>query len=133
MVHSPIAIKIADCGTALLPVNGNARFLTRNRGKSSGSVAAKQKSASCVQAVVLSTHGKKVLAQKNVFVTIAIEIGDGEGEGRRPLRLWGQRQSFEMIATIEKQHGGEAGHLEAVSFREIISKDLLDAGAYGEV
>ena len=62
-------------------------------------------------------HGEKVLAQKQVFIPVPVEVGDIGGERGCILGLFGERTKFEPGAAIE-EHGG----------RQMADLDLFQGG-----
>src|SRR4051812_32465903 len=99
-IHTAVVVVIGDGAAALFTVNRDAAFLRCHDGEMAIAVAAQQKAAARVTARRVAGGGEKVLAEENVFVFVAVEIGDGNSEGGGKLSFGGQGNCFEVIAAI---------------------------------
>src|SRR5207249_5970844 len=91
-------------------------------------VAAKQETAPGIVARNVGLQGEKVLAEENVFVAVAVEVGDANGKGRRHLRFDRQWAGLEVIAAIEKEAGFEREGFERLHSRRAITEDFRESG-----
>ena len=107
-IHAPVFVEVTQRRAALLPVNFDARFLARERAQFAGAVSTQPETPSGVESWHLRTGREKVLAQKNVLVTIPIRVRDVHREHRRDLSLGGQIHRFEFRSAIEKNHRGQS-------------------------
>lgn len=99
-VNAAVLIEVADGGTALVAVKDDTGFLSWNGRETACAIAAQPKSASAVLTGPFGAHWKKVLAQEDVFMAVAIEIGHADREGRCPLRFGGQGNGQEVCFAI---------------------------------
>lgn len=86
-VNPAIAVEIRQGRTALFAIDANSRLVAWDRLETSRSIPPQPKSLARVQSAILGPHAKEILAQEDIFVSIAIGIGHAHGKGRCPLRL----------------------------------------------
>src|SRR5206468_1746264 len=91
--------------TALFTVNLHAALLPGQGGESAMAVAFEPQTAPAIVTRSLAVRRKKILAQKNIFVSVTIDIRDAHAKRRRKLSLARQHDRCEVIATIEKHRG----------------------------
>src|SRR5262249_3680265 len=72
---------------------------------------------------------EKVLGEKNVFIAITIQIGNGDPKGRCHLRLDWKSARFKMVPAVEKHSRFEPVRLPRFGGLEVVTKDLFYAAA----
>src|SRR6266568_3041572 len=90
-VEPPVMIVVAQRRASAFPVDCEAAVLGRNRDESTASVAFQPESTSGIAAGGIRRDRKEILADKNVFVAIAVQIPDGDPEQGRQLSFRWQR------------------------------------------
>jgi hypothetical protein len=53
---------------------------------------------------VVGLHGKEILADKKILMTISIPVSRHEPKGWRPLRRGGQEKSLKTIVSAVQEH-----------------------------
>jgi hypothetical protein len=103
-IRPPVAIKIRGGCPALFPVHPNSRSTGRERRQTAPAIAQKEKSGTGICPFMSRTHGEKILTEKQILVSIAIEIRRNDGHHRRILCCRRQGTDKKMVSTIEKHH-----------------------------
>jgi hypothetical protein len=103
-IRPPILVKVCDRSATLLAINFDAGLLAGHGLQPSRSITAQQQPAACVIARDFRLIGKKILAQKNVLMAVAIEISDADAERRSKLSLRGQKLHLKMVGAIQEDH-----------------------------
>ena len=109
-IETSIAVVIAECGSALLAVDGDPALGGGEGSESAVSIASQAEAAAAVVARNLRLVRKEILAEEQVEIAIAIDVADADRKGRRHLRFDGKWPGLEVIAPIE-----EEGRFEPVS------------------
>src|SRR5437016_3351847 len=99
-VHPPVSIVITKRRAARFAVNPDAGLLSWHRRQFSGAVATEPQPAPGVESRCFRLCREKVLAEKNVFVSVTIHVGHTHGEYRRKLRFGRQCHSFKMVSAV---------------------------------
>src|SRR5207247_3149782 len=110
-------------------VEHETAFLARHGLETAPAIATQPETAATVIARRLGLHVEKILAQKQVFLTIPIEVTHADAESRRHLRFHRQRLRREAAAPIEEHHRAQIADLQSAGGLRSISQGLLDAGA----
>jgi hypothetical protein len=127
-VGSPIGIKVRGGGASLLPGNLDARRRRSHRFEVSAPVSAEQQADPSIVTISFGSGVEKVLTQKNVFTSIAIEIRGDHTKCRRELRFQRQRTSQKMIAAIEQGHRIQSDDIDSIDSARILAQDFYNAG-----
>src|SRR5438093_1601965 len=101
-IESPIAIIIGHCRSTAFSVHQKAAGLPRDGHKTARAITFKQKSTPRIE----PWHGRlgleEILAQKNVILRVAVEIGHAHPERRSELRLCRKHPRQEFVAAIQE-------------------------------
>src|SRR6266446_1605704 len=103
-IQAAVLIKISHSSSALLAVHLDPRLLARNGRKLSGAVATQQQSSPCIVTWNFRLIGKEILAQKNIFISVTVEIADIDAEGRSKLCVGGQELPVKVVCPIQEHH-----------------------------
>src|SRR2546425_621202 len=126
-VHATVVVKVGQSRASLFPVDFDASDACVGRDKSPVALAAQPQAAPAIIARKVRHGPKEVLAEEQVFDSIAIEIADVDGKDWGQLCLARQRYPFKMRTSIKKYAGLEFCRLD--DFRCLISsaEDVLDS------
>src|SRR5437879_2815782 len=75
----------------------------------------------------LRLDSEKILAQKNIFISIPIKIGNVDSKGGAELRGGRKRSQLEVIAAIEKNRCLQPIDFNNARFFQMVAKNLLDS------
>src|SRR5439155_1248415 len=114
-IDSSVSVVVAERRPALFSVNLDPGLLPRYRTQSPRPVPQQQQATARIQPRNLRLRGKKILAEENALVTVAIKIRNVDTERRGELRLGRQRHRVEMVAAIQKQHRSQSSHPQLMS------------------
>lgn len=84
-IDTAIVVEVGEGGAALFAIDFDAGLLAGNREKISMAITTEPQAATGVATVVFAREGEEILADKGVFVAIAIEVGDLHAESRSHL------------------------------------------------
>src|SRR5581483_5455331 len=127
-VHTTVSIEIRHRGSTLLAINQNTAFGPRHSSQLSMTIASQPKTAAGVVSGRLGFDGKEILAEENVFATIAVIIGNHNRERGRELRFERKRFGSETGTLVHEDHGFQAISLENLSFGQPVAQDFLNSG-----
>ncbi len=127
-IDPAIPIKIRRRAPALLAVDFYPGFLASNGAETAFSISQQKQTSPAIVAGRFGVDVEEILRKKNVFVAIAVEIRHGQSESRRELSFDGQRDRFEMVAAIEKEHGIEGSRFEGATLGKSFAQQLFDTG-----
>jgi hypothetical protein len=123
-VGPAILIEITDSGTATFAIDGETTQGTGNGFESAMAVSAQQNASAGVAPNGLGLNAKEILSEKDVFVTVAVEIGNSDTEGGGELDDGRQNNGIKSSVSIEKDGGGEPGSAEAGAGREFVPEEI---------
>src|SRR5689334_1845213 len=86
-VHSSVVIEICHSRTSLLSINFNPRFLARHGREIPCPIPTEQQTPPRVTPWNFRLVGKKILAQKDILVSVSVEIRNVHAECRSKLSL----------------------------------------------
>src|SRR6266849_8755045 len=101
-IQPAVLIKIPRGSSPLLAVHFDPRLLARNGNKLSSAVAAQKQSSPRIVTRNFRLIGKEILAQKNIFVPITVEIADIDAEGLSKLCVGGQELPVKVVCPIQE-------------------------------
>ena len=130
-VHPPVSIVITKRRAARFAVNPDAGLLSWHRRQFSGAVAAEPQTAPGVESRCFRLCREKVLAEKNVFVSVTIHVGHTHGEYRRKLRFGRQCHSFKMVSAVEENHRRQRVGLQLAGEWHFVAQHAVNVG-FGE-
>src|SRR5262249_52504834 len=126
-IHTAIAIKVGDGTGALFAIDFNPGLLGGHRMEVAFPITYQKQPTPAIVASGFDIDVEKILRHENIFIAIAIEIGHRQTKSRRELRLDGQWRGFEMVATVQEQHGIERRGFEWMTSGKSSAQQLFDA------
>src|SRR6266480_1523012 len=87
-------------------------------------IPSQQEATACIQSRGISRQSKKVLAEKNIFVSVTVEVGDIDAEGGSELRFARQGNGVKMVTSVKEDHGRKRCHLDFVHARLVGSEHV---------
>src|SRR5436190_15197683 len=86
-INTAVLVKVAHCRTALRPINHDATFLASHGCEVSFAIIPQPKAAPTVATRNLFPRGEKVLREKDIVRSIAIDVRHADPKNERPLHL----------------------------------------------
>src|SRR5262249_49109025 len=103
-IDPAILVEVTQCRAALFPVNSHSRDLSGHGGKSSSAIASEPQTSAGAERFGLWWGFEEVLSKKEVFVPVAVDVGNTQAKHRRELRLRRQQACFKARPAIEENH-----------------------------
>ena len=72
--------------------------------------------------------GEEVLAQEQIFVAVAVEVGHSHSEDGSELSFFGQRTRFELMSAVEEDHRSERVRLDKLHAPHLAAAQIGYAG-----
>src|SRR5260370_42557906 len=127
-VQSPITVVVGISSTTLLPIDDQTRPCAVDRLQLARAVAEQEETPAGVEPGDGDRCREEVLAQKDVFLAVTIEVRNAGVKRRRQLRLGRQRVCLEVVTAIQEHHVMERAGAQPYGFVRASPGHIIAAG-----
>lgn len=125
-VGSTVPVEIADRGAALLSINFDAALLPGYRSEATLSVPLQQQAAAGIVSRGVRIDREEILAQEDIFIPIAVVIGDADRKTRGKLRFERKDTRLKVVAPVQQGRSFEPVRFGMPHDSTALTHDLLD-------